>query len=548
MPAAAKVGAALWVVLGLTACPGPSDDDDAAGDDDTTDDDDATFDPGPCPDPDEPLPDTLFADVSECAGVVAPAPTDLGEFPTVGAAWGDFDGDGVVDLVLTDEAGNRLFRNDGAGRLIEVVPLPDAVARPGIPDAAASFADYDGDGDADLWLGAANGEPNALLAYDEESGWEDVTASAGVAAGGLSTMGAWGDYDADGHLDLFVANYGCYDCDPAPPAEEFALDYLFHGNGDGTFEDVSHLLDPDLRETLSYAAVWWDPDDDGDLDLYVGSERGPQAGGPSGYVTRSLLWRNDGPGCGGWCFSEVGFGLGLGPVMDAMGFAVADYDRDGDLDVAATDTFDVVLFRNDGGAFTDVSLAAGVSLPDMPWTWGIVFFDFDNDGWPDLVVSGGEEPVDDGPSYLFRNLGDGTFEDVSAGSGLDAPGNRRGVLVADYDGDGWLDVLRTGRAEPAALFRNLGGATSDANWLRVRLHGPAAASGARVRVTDSDGGEQLQEVKLGASTSASNDPALHFGLGAAVATEVRIRWLDGAEQTLTDLPERAEVDVLHSER
>ncbi len=533
------------------------DDDDAAGADDDDaatagDDDDAFIEPlTVCPDPEFPFPETAFADVTACASADGPPAFDLGLVPPVGMAWGDVDGNGHLDLFVVDAGGNRLHRNTGLGHF-EEDPADDVLALPGEPTTGASFADYDNDGDPDLYVVAAFA-PNHLFRNDGVAGWTDVTGEAGVADPLAHSSGAaWADFDNDGDLDLYLSNYACIGCDPLPPWEDWAQDRLYRNEGDGTFADVSGFLDTDLLHTLGYAAVWFDYDDDGDPDLCVGSDRGHptepwEPGAVNNPTPRNLLFRNDGPGCDGWCFAEVGVETGAGGYINTMGFAVGDYDRDGDLDLAVTDTFDLILYRNEGGFFVEVQISAGVSVPDMPWLWGIAWLDYDNDGDLDLVTSGGENPESDGPNYLFANDGDGGFVDVTAGSGLDALGNHRGTTIVDYDGDGWVDVVRTGRARAPELLRNLGGAASDANWLRFRLTGGGPvngdAVGTRVSVVTSAGDVLVQEVKLGSSLSSNNDPALHFGLGDAHATHAIVAWPDGTSTTVTGIPEREELSL-----
>ena len=512
-------------------------------DDDVSDDEDGTPEPlAPtiCPDPALPQPTTTFADVSLCAGIEA-VPPDLGPVAPIGASWADVDGDGDPDLVVTSSDGNTLYLNE-QGRFEPSAPhAPAALA--GRANVSATFADYDNDGDKDLFVGAIG--PNALLRNEGDGTWVDVTDFAGLHHDGWGSVGSWGDYDGDGFLDLYLSNYICDSCDPLPPESDFVHDRLFHNEGDGTFEDVSALLGFDQLTTLGFAAAWLDYDDDNDPDLFVGADRGnDNVWEPGDLMNRNLFFRNDGPGCGGWCFEEVGRDIGAGLSMDTMGVAVADYDNDNDLDLAITGTYEVRLLQNHDGFFVESTLSAGLDQPDFGVMWGIVFFDYDNDGDMDLYVVDGTRD-DHRPNRLFGNDGDGNFSDVSLGSGTDQVGDGRGVSTADYDGDGWADLIVSERASRYTLLRNLGGNSTPANWLRLRLEGGGPvnrdAVGARVGVVMTTGAVQMQEVKIGSSMGANHDPALHFGLGEASATHAVVQWPDGSSTVINAPPDRVEL-------
>jgi len=519
------------------------------GDDDDDDDDDDDIvieepDMPPCPDPTEPLPKSAFADVSTCAGVVA----TTGAAPPIditGQAWADVDGDGDIDLFVTDPTGsNSLFLNDGNG-LFDLSPDNDDVALPETYSSGATFADYDNDGDPDLHVLAMG--PDVLLRNDEDEGWTDVTEEAGLENPAYGMSAAWADFDGDGWLDLYITNYPCSECEGLA-AELDGVDLLFRSQGDGTFEDFSRQLDGELLYGAGYAVVWLDYDNDGDPDLYVGNDRGStEPWEPGETVLRNLMFRNEGPGCGGACFEEVAEEIGADLRIDSMGIAVADYDQDGWLDLAVSDGGPPRLLRNLMGSFVDVTLVAGLEGAEVADGWGLVFLDYNNDGYPDLYLADGL--TSEQPNWLFRNNGDGGFSDVSEGSGAQLSGHSAGVASADYDGDGWVDLLVGNREGGYQLLRNLPSTEPAPSWIRFRLAGAGStngdAVGARAVLKVSKGPDLIQEVKLGSSVGSSNDPALHFGLGSQEISQVTIEWPDGAETELEPASLDQELLVLH---
>lgn len=312
-----------------------------------------------------------FTDSGAAAGLTAThtAPTVRAgetylryEYPITGQAWGDYDGDGWVDLYITDQAGpNTLYHNQGdstfsVSELSQDVSLPDHVS------GGAVFADYDNDGWSDLYvLGYEN---DVLFRNEGGGGFADVTDEAGISEDERGMTASWGDYDQDGYLDLYLANYGCNECD-SPRLNEGDQDRLYHNNGDGTFADVTEALRAEGTKGWGFVAGWLDYDNDSDLDLYlVNDVRGTR------YLHPNVLFRNDGPGCGSWCFTDVSEASGAGVRADGMGIAVGDYDNDQNLDLY-----------------------------------------FSNTGWAHYPLTGS--------AVLLRNAGDGSFEDVSRESRAD---------------------------------------------------------------------------------------------------------------------------------
>ena len=500
-----------------------------------------------------PAPAEIFVEANETAGIDAPHRSSWNEFTSaeftsgylgIGQAWGDYDNDGWVDLFL---AGGRspstLYRNDGDGTF----SIPHQAADVALADAwtgGAVWADYDNDGWRDLYV-LTHGA-NVLFRNEAGAGFRDVTATAGVGDAGKGSTAAWGDYDADGFLDLFVANWRCFPECPRENAAALASDRLYRNRGDGTFEDVAKLLGDKLRGA-AFSASFADFDNDGDPDIYVVNDKVEH---PIGNV----LWRNDGPGCGGWCWSDASREAGAGAVGYGMGLAVGDYDNDLDLDFYFSDMGEPMsLLQNVGGRFRDATEAAGVGAEQQGGVagWGTAFFDFDNDGWLDLFLAttGVAERFESSTgllgflfpyaNVLFRNRGYGNYVDVTPPGWHKDRNPSMGVAYADYDRDGLVDFVVGNFDVGYTLYRNTGLAATGNHWLTVRLEGRPPvnrdAIGARVFVTPADGRTRMQEVKSGSSLGAGNDTALHFGLGRSPAAAVRVVWPDGMQEEFREV-------------
>ena len=452
----------------------------------------------------------------------------------IGQAWGDVDGDGWLDLYVTDHAGpNRLYQNMGDGTF-RLHPWADAVSLPTAESSGAIFVDYDNDGRPDLLV--LNWGANHLF-RNTGQGFEDVTEAAGLAGDtGHGKTASWGDYDNDGHLDLYIANWSCSPRCGRPMQGD--RDTLYHNNGDGTFTDVTiALLGGTKTRGAGFIATFVDYDNDGDLDIYLVND---EFINPIG----NMLWRNDGPGCGGWCFTEVASDIGANTRAMGMGLATADYDLDGQLDFYFSNAGPMFLLRNEAGSFRDVAVATGTQLGRDYVGWGAIFFDYDNDGWPDLYLAisdylgrDGRPPAD----ILFRNNREGGFDIIPPlVSGLDKGGRSLGVAYADYDNDGWLDMVVGYFDGNYQLFHNTGKAGADHGRLAVQLIGGGDvnrdAIGARVTLELSDGRTLLQEVKAGSSLGAGDSLILHFGLGQATVRQLTIRWPNGTQETHPNIP------------
>ena len=506
----------------------------------------------------------LFVDVSEEAGIRALHEATWEEFSgenftrgylATGQAWGDYDNDGWVDLYLTGGLNpSALYRNDGDGTF-SISEHSGDVGLPDVWTGGAVWADYDNDGFKDLYV-LANGA-NVLFHNEAGQGFQDVTQAAGVGDTGKGTTAAWGDYDGDGHLDLYVANWSCIPECPRPADPVLASDRLYHNNRDGTFTDVSGLLNAVKRQGSAFSASFVDFDNDGDPDIYVINDKAEQ---PIGNV----LWRNDGPGCDGWCWHDASSETRSKIVKHGMGLAVGDYDNDLDLDFYFSDMVEpMALLENLGDQFRDASKTAGVGVgPGSVVGWGTAFFDFNNDGWLDLFLASTEliwaqdlqRPegmLFPYPNPLFQNRGDGTFLDVTPTSWQQQPKPSMGVAYADYDRDGLVDFVVGNFGQGYILYRNAGLAGAENHWLTIRLEGRAPinfdAIHARVFVTTEDGLTRMQEVKSGSSLGAGNDTALHFGLGGSTSATVRVVWPDGTEDVVAEVAADRILDLSYGE-
>ncbi len=484
----------------------------------------------------------------------------------------DFDGDAKMDLYLVnggsdpDVTGDAkldpaprsaLYRNLGDGR------FEDATEKAGVGNGGAygfgaCAADYDGDGDTDLYV--CNYRKNALYRNEGGGVFRDATDEAGVAvASAWSVHAVWLDYDRDGRLDLYVVNYLTFDPNykvfyapegfAGPLAYKGAADVLFHNEGDGKFRDVTKEAGVLATSGRGMSAVAADFDADEWPDLFVSND-----------AMENFFWRNRGDGT----FENValanGTAYGLnGESTSAMGPAVADYDRNGWLDLFVPDTAFSCLYTNAGAGrpatatpgkagpvtFRDRSAEARIAeAGGQNVGWGGVFLDADLDGWPDLFRSNGNDHHLFGEQSLFaRNRGDGTFEDVSRGAGEFFMRKMvgRGAAVADLWDDGNLSVVVQTVDGAPVLLRNRGGTGN--HWIAFDLQGAPGAGGprksarqpvgARVTVTTASG-TQVDEVRAGSGYLSTSDPRPHFGLGReTTGIRVEIRWPSGARQTLS---------------
>jgi hypothetical protein len=525
----------------------------------------------------------LFVDVTRAAGIDfhlncgSKEKLYIVETQCGGAAAFDFDNDGWMDILLVDgssiedyRAGKchppRLYHNNHDGT------FTDVSAKSGLNFCGWGYGvavgDYDNDGWEDVYITGFHG--SVLYHNNHDGTLTDVTSKAGVAnADRWGTSTAFGDYDNDGHLDLYVANYVDVDMNDLPKFGEGpfcqyrgipvncgprglkgARDRLYHNNGDGTFADVTEKLGIDPDSYYGLGVLWLDYDKDGCLDLYVADDSSP-----------SLLYHNN---CKGG-FTEVGAAAGVAYSSDGreqagMGIDAADYDRDGWPDIVKTNFSDDTnnLYHNDrNGEFTDMAGAAGIGAISVPFLgFGAKFLDFDNDGWPDLFIANGHvDPQVEGQSFgvgyaerpfLFHNLQHGRFEEIGlkAGSVLTKKYVGRAAVAADFWNRGREDLLMTNLDGAPALLRNE--VPSAGHWLRIKTIGTKSdrdGFGTRVEITAA-GSTRYAEVRAGSSFESSNDPRLHFGLGSAIRVEsIVIRWPSGHVDKLGPEPADQELVV-----
>jgi enediyne biosynthesis protein E4 len=491
-----------------------------------------------------------------------------------GVALIDYDRDGLLDIYFTNaptvemalagkKARSALYHNNGDGTFTDVTDK----AGVGYPCFAmgAVVGDYNNDGWPDLLVTCLGGV--VLYRNNGDGTFTDVTRQAGLVDTQFATGAAFGDYDGDGWADLFVSHYVDFHLGDLPKfgssktcqyhglavqcgprGLKGAGDLLFHNNGDGTFTDVSKAAGvDDPHGYYGLGAVWSDFNDDGRLDLFVANDSTP-----------NFLYRNDGKGH----FTEVGFLAGTAVSQDGseqagMGVALGDYMHTGRLSIFVTHFSEeyAALFRNDGGmSFTDVSFLAGIATPTIPYVgWGTAFFDFDNDGWPDLFMVNGHvypqvDTLDVGsryrePKLLFLNRHDGTFRNISelAGPAIQIPQVSRGAAFGDLFNDGRVDiVIENVDGKPLILrneaVRNEGGTHN--HWVEFELAGTKSnrlALNARIKTVAGDLA-QLDEVRSGGSYLSQNDLRIHFGLGSHDRLDrVEILWPSGKTEVLNNL-------------
>ena len=466
------------------------------------------------------LSQVTFTDVTETANVDNSA-------RGMGAAWGDYNNDGMIDIYVSNyKDKNILYRNNGSGVFSDVTDAADV----GNTDASADIAwgDYNNDGFLDLFLvndvGPGFGAKKVLYKNNGDGTFTNVAKEAGVENIAFGMGGAWSDYNNDGYLDAFVTNNAhVMIC-------EGQHNKLFRNKADGTFEDVTDTAGVgDLGNGMG--AAWCDYDNDGYQDLYVLNFDNSNL--PSPENTPSILYKNNGNGT----FTEITSTAGAGNALGGFGVAWGDYNNDGNMDVFIANLMDVlpsaknVLFMNNGdGTFSDVTDSAGVGDEDE--STEVTWVDYDNDGDLDLhVVNGGIGASQ--ACVLYRNNGNGTFTDIAEEAGIRYIGHAEGASWGDYDNDGDMDLYLVNYREPNVLYRNNGNSN---HWIIIKTVGTKsnrAGIGARVKVTTGTI-SQIREVDGGSGFCSQDSLWVHFGLNSYETIDtLEIRWPGGKVQTLS---------------
>ena len=489
-----------------------------------------------------------------------------------GAAIGDYNGDALLDLYVTNSAGpNALYRNNGDGTFSDVA-VAAGVSDPVGRGNGAGWGDYDNDGDLDLFV--ANFGASVLFRNDGAGSFTDVTIEAGVGdpdATYRTTGITWGDYDQDGLLDLLVVRYLSEADLTAFKTRDFSSTTrplaLYRNAGDGTFKNVTSFLGdsniyPSNVKGAGFKPTFVDYDNDGDVDIYVVNDFGI-------FIYPNVLWRNDGSdGSGGWSFTDVSASSRTDAAIYGMGLAAGDYDNDGDLDLYVTDCGASEFLENQGDdTFVNTTRETGTGrgvVPessgiDLSFGWGAVFVDLDNDGLLDLYYVAGQMDSDPlinpehQPNAVFLNLGDGTFQDVSPLTNADDPGLGREVAYADFNNDGLLDlyVVNLGTLEGipgiARLFQNSSEVAN--HWISIKPVGTISnRDGMGARITLTAGGiTQIREIGAGQGHQSHSVVPAHFGVGTATVVDaIEIRWPSGIIQSLSNISTDQLVTVIES--
>jgi enediyne biosynthesis protein E4 len=519
-------------------------------------------------------PTVRFIDVASQSGLTVPntfggrdRKESILESTGTGVAIFDFDGDGANDVFIANGPPSRseLYKNDGTGHFTEVGQQA-GLTRVGWAQAVCA-GDIDNDGHPDLFVTYYG--HNSLYRNLGNGKFQDITERAGLPVTGTR----WGsgcaliDYDRDGLLDIFVANYVEFDLAHVPkPGSAKTCEWkglavwcgphglpaghnaLYHNNGDGTFTDVSAKAGIlAAGACFGLGAVTADFDNDGWPDIYVACDQTP-----------SLLYVNRHDGT----FQERGDAAGVaysadGQLQAGMGIAVADYDGNGFLDIAKTNFSGdrPSLYKNEDGAFfEDVSEMAGIGRNQL-LGWGVAFLDVDEDGWPDLVMANGHvyPEIDRSPigetyrqkTLLYRNLGNGRFADIteSAGPGFAPRRPSRGLAVGDLDGDGRPEIVIVNMNNKPTLLKNLGPRRNAIAIALVGTKSNRSAIGARCTI-EAGGRKQIAEVVSGGSYFSQNSLALYFGLGGAESVDrIEVRWPAGETQTWNNVGANRTVEL-----
>ena len=453
-----------------------------------------------------------FTEESQSRGVDYLVIFGAGDEAGAGVALLDLDEDGDPDLValgLVGDGAIGVFENDGTGH------FTDRTATTGIEPArqarGIAAADYDADGDLDLYLSFWLA-PNVLLRNDGDFHFTDVTATAAVADDGPGTGCAWGDYDGDGWLDLYVSNY-----------EREYSNRLYRNLGNGSFVDVAAALGVQSGER-TYQAAFIDFDGDADLDLYVANDYQPRS---CPECCNELYENRNG------VFFDISETSGANACLNSMSIAVGDVDNNLTLDMHFTDdAFDPgnkLLLNQGDGTFVDASDDAGIN-PMGSIGWGSTFFDYDNNGFEDLLVCNNGTP-----NRFYKNNGEFPLIETASSLNLDSSGASYCVAVGDIDGDGDLDLVVQERQSPLKIYINNEG--HKRRWVKFKIVGEGNNTmgiGTTV-IIEADGKRQIRHLMAGNNFKSQNSRFLHFGVNTSrLITEIVVVWPGGTTRTLTN--------------
>ena len=508
-----------------------------------------------------------FSDITKRANVTGGPEQDFKQGFGPGTAWGDYDQDGNVDIYVGSNNQNILYRNNGDGTFSNVTT--EAGVEGDCNTYGVAWGDYDDDDDDDLYVVCHSNdqwvsvdhkayEPNILYRNNGDGTFSDVAIEAGVGHVAHGASATWVDYDSDGHLDLYVANYGIYGEGRQGWGDP---NVLYKNNGDGTFTDVAHKLGIAgeqglvtyrsaggklVQSGMTFSSLWFDYDNDGDQDILECNDQGV-----------SPLYRNNGSDL----FEDITKETGFFVLGECMGIDAGDYNNDGWLDVYWTNYNDNYLWNNNGdGTFTEVAYAVGVGDHNIGWATG--FIDYNNDGFLDIYVTNGlvGGAIEDGastgksikePNVLYKNDGHGGFENVTKLAGIGDESAGRGAGIGDYNNDGAMDIYLVNNNSTNILYKNEIGRLN--NWIKIDLIGDQSNSngiGSRITVIRDevdDNYKQIFEIKGGTGYLGGNGAQLICGLGKSDSIKsIRVDWPSGVVQTIENINVNQSISIMES--
>ncbi len=520
-----------------------------------------------------------FSEVSAASGI--DMVYDYGDFHFGGgAAVIDFNNDGWEDLYVVGGVNpDALYMNNGDGTFTDVITSADMGQTDSVVTIGAIAGDFDNDGWSDLYITTRCWEnnlnewaPNLLYKNNGDGTFSDISVSSTTGQDtSFSTSAAFGDYNNDGLLDIYVLNflgvpvYSILDSATTGglgPLRPGSPSFLYKNNGDGTFTDLA-LQTAVIDSGCGWATVFSDFDLDNDLDIYIANDFGKK-------TKPNTMYQNEFPQD---TFLNVGAASGTDAAINGMGVAVGDYNEDGWLDYYVTDLDTNIMYKNNGdGTFENTTLSSGtansgwmVPLYASSVGWGANFLDYDNDTYLDLFVCNGSlnpmvtfyNMVDTFVNFnvMYRNNGNGTFNNVSMSTGLDDPQRGRGSVMFDYDNDGDMDLVVVNQrhyqgfgineSPRVQLFRN--DEENNYNWLKVRLEGTINnynAIGARVRIVIGNR-SLIREINAGSSHLSSDTPIAHFGLGGhTIVDTLEVTWPGGTVETFTSISVNQQLSII----